>query len=101
MVAMVSRLKILARKDVTERRRPQVGRIKTLTANKHVVELRFLIIPMALGQKLVVHIFDASLTTQSFGHLGLANKDLKCRQRIFISRARSCSSCRPYGLREE
>ena len=52
MTSMVSRLKILARMDVTERRRPQVGRIKTLSANSAAVELRLSSMPTALGEKL-------------------------------------------------
>ena len=79
MTSMVSRLKILARMDVTERRRPQVGRIKMLSANSAAVELRM---PTALGEKLVVRIFDASLMMQSFDQLGLAGRDLTRWRRI-------------------
>ncbi len=82
MTSMVSRLKILARMDVTERRRPQVGRIKTLSANSAAVELRLSSMPTALGEKLVVRIFDASLMMQSFDQLGLAGRDLQRWRRI-------------------
>ena len=82
MTSMVSRLKILARMDVTERRRPQVGRIKTVSANRAAVELRLSSMPTALGEKLVVRIFDASLMMQSFDQLGLAGRDLQRWRRI-------------------
>ena len=82
MTSMVSRLKILAQMDVTERRRPQVGRIKTLSANSTAVELRLSSMPTALGEKLVVRIFDASLMMQSFDQLGLAGRDLERWRRI-------------------
>lgn len=82
MTSMVSRLKILARMDVTERRRPQVGRIKMLSANSAAVELRLSSMPTALGEKLVVRIFDASLMMQSFDQLGLAGRDLTRWRRI-------------------
>src|SRR3954468_2870495 len=51
LVAMTSRIKILARMDVVERRRPQDGRIKTRTLGGEEVELRISTMPTAFGEK--------------------------------------------------
>ena len=50
MTAMVSRLKILGRMDVAEKRRPQDGRIKTVTPNGNEVELRLSTMLTAFGE---------------------------------------------------
>src|SRR5207245_5423083 len=58
MSAMTSRIKILGRMDVVEKRRPQDGRIKTRTAGGEDVELRLSTLPTAFGEKLVMRVFD-------------------------------------------
>src|SRR3990170_4048274 len=52
LAAMTSRIKILGRMDVVEKRRPQDGRIKTRMANGDEVELRLSTLPTAFGEKL-------------------------------------------------
>ena len=49
MLAMVSRIKLLARMEIVERRRPQDGRIKTVTQEGREVELRISTMPTAFG----------------------------------------------------
>ncbi len=97
MTSMVSRLKILARMDVTERRRPQVGRIKTVSVNRATAKLRLSSMPTALGEKLVVRIFDASLMMQSFDQLGLTGRRLKRFRRILNIRQGLVLVARPTG----
>src|SRR5919201_187560 len=58
LIAMTSRIKILARMDVVEKRRPQDGRIKTRTPEGEEVQLRISTMPTAFGEKLVMRIFD-------------------------------------------
>ena len=58
MTAMTSRIKLLGRMDVIEKRRPQDGRIKTRTPAGQEVELRLATLPTAFGEKLVMRIFD-------------------------------------------
>src|SRR6476660_8786895 len=53
LAAMTSRIKILARMDVVEKRRPQDGRIKTRTLEGDEVELRISTLPTAFGEVLV------------------------------------------------
>lgn len=75
MTAMLSRLKILGRMDVAEKRRPQDGRIKTVTPSTREVELRLSTMPTAFGEKLVMRIFDPDVLLRSFTQLGLIDKD--------------------------
>lgn len=58
MTAVVSRLKTLSRLDVAEKRRPQDGRLKTRNPDGTEVELRLSTMPIALGEKMVMRIFD-------------------------------------------
>lgn len=75
--AVSSRIKILGRMDVAEKRRPQDGRLKTRTPEGNEVELRLATLPTAFGEKLVMRIFDPEVLQKSFEQLGLANEDLK------------------------
>jgi general secretion pathway protein E len=74
LAAMTSRIKILARMDVVEKRRPQDGRIKTKTASGEV-ELRISTLPTAFGEKLVMRIFDPEVLVRDFGELGFSEED--------------------------
>jgi len=74
--AVTSRIKILGRMDVAEKRRPQDGRLKTRSPGGSEVELRLSTLPTAFGEKLVMRIFDPELLTKGFEELGLANDDL-------------------------
>lgn len=73
--AVTSRIKVLGRMDVAEKRRPQDGRIKTRMADGGEVELRLSTLPTAFGEKLVMRIFDPEVLLRSFEDMGLAGKD--------------------------
>jgi general secretion pathway protein E len=77
LTAMTSRIKILARMDVVEKRRPQDGRIKTRTADGAEVELRLSTLPTAFGEKLVMRIFDPEVLVRDFKELGFSDDDKK------------------------
>jgi general secretion pathway protein E len=77
LIAMTSRIKILARMDVVEKRRPQDGRIKTRTLNGEEVELRLSTLPTAFGEKLVMRIFDPEVLVRDFKDLGFSDDDKK------------------------
>jgi len=87
--AMTSRIKLLGRMDVVEKRRPQDGRIKTLTANREEVELRLSTLPTAFGEKLVMRIFDPDVIVKDFGQLGFSDEDAKRWNAL---------TARPYGI---
>jgi general secretion pathway protein E len=75
MTAMTSRIKLLGRMDVIEKRRPQDGRIKTRTAEGQEVELRLSTLPTAFGEKLVMRIFDPEVLVRDFAELGFSDED--------------------------
>jgi general secretion pathway protein E len=75
--AMTSRIKILARMDVVEKRRPQDGRIKTRTPDVGDIELRISTLPTAFGEKLVMRIFDPEVLVRDFRELGFSEDDQK------------------------
>ncbi|MBK8182689.1 MAG: Flp pilus assembly complex ATPase component TadA [Candidatus Competibacteraceae bacterium] len=72
MSAVTSRIKILGRMDVAEKRRPQDGRIKTRTPAGREIELRLSTMPTVFGEKCVLRIFDPDTAVKSFGQLGFA-----------------------------
>ena len=73
--AMTSRIKILGRMDVVEKRRPQDGRIKTRAPNGQEIELRLSTLPTAFGEKLVMRIFDPEVLVRDFADLGFSPED--------------------------
>ena len=73
--AVTSRLKVLARLDIAEKRKPQDGRIKTRRNDGSEVELRMSTLPTAFGEKLVMRIFDPEVLLRSFADLGLVGDD--------------------------
>jgi general secretion pathway protein E len=81
MGAMTSRIKLLGRMDVVEKRRPQDGRIKTkVTTGQNAgreVEIRLSTLPTAFGEKLVMRIFDPEVVVRSYAELGFANEEAK------------------------
>ena len=72
MTAVTARIKILARMDVAEKRRPQDGRIKTRSVSGREVELRISNMPTAFGEKVVMRIFDPDLVVKDFAQLGFS-----------------------------
>jgi len=74
-MAVVARIKILGRMNVAEKRRPQDGRLKTVSPDGNEVELRLSTLPTAFGEKMVMRIFDPDVLLRSFKELGLENDD--------------------------
>lgn len=75
--AVTSRLKAMGRLNVAEKRRPQDGRIKTVSPKGKEVELRVSTLPTAFGEKMVLRIFDPNVLLRSFKQLGLGADDLE------------------------
>ena len=74
--AVTSRIKILGRMNVAEKRKPQDGRVKTKRPDGREVELRLSTLPTAFGEKLVMRIFDPDVLLRTFNELGLVAEDL-------------------------
>jgi general secretion pathway protein E len=75
MAAVSSRIKIIGRMDVAEKRRPQDGRLKTRTPEGQEVELRLSTMPTAFGEKLVMRIFDPEVLVRNYRELGFTEAD--------------------------
>lgn len=74
MNAITSRIKLLGRMDMVEKRRPQDGRIKTVNSNGSEIELRLSTMPTAFGEKLVMRVFTPDVIVQDFVKLGFSKK---------------------------
>ena len=77
----VSRIKIMARLDIAEKRRPQDGRIK-MAHKESEVELRVSTVPVAFGEKVVIRIFDPTILLQDIESLGLTTEQKTSYQRL-------------------
>ncbi len=82
MNAVTSRIKVLGRMNVAEKRKPQDGRLKTKSPSGEEIELRLSTLPTAFGEKLVMRIFDPEVLLRPFESLGLAGEDLQRWKRI-------------------
>lgn len=74
--AIISRIKILAKMDIAERRRPQDGRIK-LTVGDKELDLRVSIIPTNHGQSAVMRILDKDNIKVGVRQLGLSEDNFQ------------------------
>ncbi len=74
--AILSRIKILAKLDIAERRRPQDGRIK-LTADGKEYDLRVSVLPTSHGQSVVMRILDKDNIRVGIRQLGLAENEFR------------------------
>ncbi|WP_066092553.1 GspE/PulE family protein [Xanthomonas massiliensis] len=75
MTAIVSRIKVLGRMDLAERRRPQDGRIKTRSPGGREVEMRLSTMPIAFGEKCVMRIFDPDTAFKGIDQLGFSPEE--------------------------
>jgi type II secretion system protein E len=73
--AIVSRLKILSKLDIAEKRVPQDGRIKIRIAD-HEIDVRVSVIPMLYGEALVLRLLDRSSILLGLDKLGMSEHDL-------------------------
>ena len=86
--AIVSRLKILSKLDIAEKRVPQDGRIKILIAD-HEIDVRVSVIPMLYGEAVVLRLLDRSSVLLGMDKLGMCEHDLKVTAMILE---------RPHGI---
>jgi general secretion pathway protein E len=82
MPAVTSRVKILGRLDVAERRRPQDGRIRTRSPDGKEIELRVSALPTAFGEKLVLRIFNPDVLVHDFNRLGFTSAEATTWRRM-------------------
>jgi len=87
--AIVSRLKILARLDISERRLPQDGRIKLRLSKAKTVDFRVSVLPTLFGEKVVMRLLDPSSLQLDMTKLGYEEQSLKWLQHAIHQ---------PYGM---
>ena len=76
LMALVSRIKVMAELDITERRRPQDGRI-TVKTPMRIVDLRISTLPTINGEKTVMRVLERQSAAQSLEDLGLSEHNLR------------------------
>lgn len=74
--SLVSRLKVMAEMDISERRRPQDGRI-TVKTPMRIVDLRISTLPTINGEKVVMRILDRNSAIVGLDGLGFSPADLQ------------------------
>ncbi len=74
--AIISRVKIMARMDIAEKRLPQDGRIKIKLAGKDL-DLRVSTLPGLYGESVVLRILDRSSLLKDMADLGFSLRDQK------------------------
>ncbi|MEA1833474.1 GspE/PulE family protein [Methylobacterium durans] len=79
--AIVSRVKILARLDIAERRLPQDGRIK-IPVRGHEVDFRIATIPTIDGEAVTMRVLDRSRVTLDFASLGFDADQIETMHRL-------------------
>jgi len=78
---LVSRIKGMAEMDISERRRPQDGRI-TVKTPMRVVDLRISTLPTINGEKVVMRILDRNNAVLNINEIGFSDEALKQVQRM-------------------
>ena len=78
---LTSRLKILSRLNIAEKRLPQDGGFRIRLGEKDI-DLRVSTLPVSNGEKTVIRILDQSQTTTSLEDLGLSEKDYNHMQAL-------------------
>lgn len=79
--AIISRIKILSQLDISERRRPQDGRLR-LIVDEREIDMRVSIMPVVFGENAVLRILDSSAGGLRLENLGMAEHTRKALKRI-------------------
>ena len=74
--AITSRIKVMAKLDIAERRLPQDGRIE-LTVGKAPVDLRISVLPTMYGESVVMRVLDRSNVQLALDRIGMRPDDLE------------------------
>ncbi len=86
--AIVSRIKVIGRMDIAEKRLPQEGRVH-IVADGREVDLRVSSMPTVLGEKIVIRILDKSSLSFELDELGVMAEDRAAIEMMIRN---------PYGL---
>jgi type IV pilus assembly protein PilB len=86
--AIVSRIKVIGKMDIAERRLPQEGRVHVVAEGREI-DLRVSSMPTLLGEKIVLRILDKTNLNVALEKLGVGTHQLAAFRRIFS---------RPHGI---
>ena len=75
--AIASRIKIISKLDIAEKRRPQDGRLKVRTVKGREMDFRVSVLPTLWGEKVVLRLLDKSNLQLDMTKLGFEEDDLK------------------------
>ena len=73
--AIVSRIKVMSELDISERRRPQDGRVTVKTSSR-LVDMRISTLPTINGEKIVLRILDKNAASKDVSELGFSEKEI-------------------------
>ena len=85
---LVSRIKVMAKLDIAEKRVPQDGRIALRVAGREV-DIRVSTMPSSSGERVVLRLLDKQAGAIRLESLGMAGRDLKVLRKLIY---------RPYGI---
>ena len=85
---LVSRIKIMAKLNIAEKRLPQDGRIEIKIADR-LVDIRVSVIPTAFGERVVLRLLDKTANILKLSDLGMHDQRIKLLNRLIKS---------PYGI---
>lgn len=85
---LISRLKVMARLDIAEKRLPQDGRISLRVAGR-AVDVRISTIPTHYGERIVLRLLDKQSVPLNLSSLGMASGSLQSLRHLI---------CQPYGI---
>lgn len=80
--AIASRIKIMSKLDIAEKRRPQDGRIKIRFSNGKDMDFRVSVLPTIWGEKVVLRLLDKSNLQLDMTKLGFEPEDLEIFKRV-------------------
>lgn len=86
--AIVTRIKIMGKMDIAEKRIPQDGRIESIVHGKEI-DMRISTLPTVYGEKIVIRLLDRSSFIFSKEELGFTDSDMQIINKIMIQ---------PYGI---
>jgi general secretion pathway protein E len=85
---VISRLKVMAKLDIAEKRLPQDGRISLVVAGR-TVDVRVSTLPSGYGERVVLRILDKQANQLSLKQLGMADHELQTIEQMIA---------RPHGI---
>ncbi|MGR3502565.1 GspE/PulE family protein [Pseudaestuariivita sp.] len=78
---LTSRLKVMGKLDIAEKRLPQDGRV-SLRVGSYDLDVRISTLPSQFGERVVLRLLDRGQTQRGIGHLGMSERDAAAFQEI-------------------